>query len=88
MKTTIDKYGRIVIPQSIRKQLGLSPGVEIDLIEENDVLIGKPVQKGGELILKEGVMVYTGTPLEDIEHVIDKERNSRIELFLKDTRKG
>ncbi len=63
MKTTIDKYGRIII-QSIRKQLGFAPGVEIDLVEENDVLIGKPVQKGGELILKEGVMVYTGTPLE------------------------
>lgn len=32
MTTTIDKFGRILIPKAIRKELGLEPGSSVDLL--------------------------------------------------------
>jgi AbrB family looped-hinge helix DNA binding protein len=31
MKTTIDAAGRLVVPKPLRDQLGLTPGIELDL---------------------------------------------------------
>ena len=31
MKTTIDAAGRIVVPKTLREELGFSPGVELDV---------------------------------------------------------
>lgn len=42
MTTTIDKFGRILIPKSVRKELGLEPGNSIDLIvirKENSLFL-------------------------------------------------
>lgn len=36
MTITIDKFGRILIPKSIRKELGLEPGNSIDLIVNDE----------------------------------------------------
>ncbi len=31
MRTTIDRFGRIVVPKSLRERFGLQPGTEIDI---------------------------------------------------------
>jgi AbrB family looped-hinge helix DNA binding protein len=31
MRTTIDKAGRVVVPKPMRDELGLTPGLELDL---------------------------------------------------------
>jgi AbrB family looped-hinge helix DNA binding protein len=35
MKTTIDKAGRVVIPAAMRERVGLKPGVEVEILEED-----------------------------------------------------
>ena len=55
------------------------PERKIELQEENELLICKPVTGIGELVVREGVVVYTGKPAGDLEDIIDKERKHRIE---------
>jgi AbrB family looped-hinge helix DNA binding protein len=43
MKVSIDEKGRITIPQELRKKLGLTAGVELNLSIINDFLLIKKV---------------------------------------------
>ena len=70
MKTTIDKYGRIVIPRVIREKLKLTPGTDIELTDENDQFTGKPIAQEGELIMKDGVLVFAGSSLKNPDKVL------------------
>lgn len=42
-KTKMDERGRILIPSEEREKLGLKAGTEFELIEENGVLLLKPI---------------------------------------------
>lgn len=33
---TIDKFGRVVIPQKVREALGLRPGTKLEVVKETD----------------------------------------------------
>jgi AbrB family looped-hinge helix DNA binding protein len=35
MRTTIDKAGRVVIPVAVRERVGLKPGTELEVVEED-----------------------------------------------------
>lgn len=36
MKLTLDKFGRVVIPKSIRDRLGLRPGTTLELDQSSE----------------------------------------------------
>ena len=42
MKSTVDRFGRVVIPKEIRDRLGLKPGAEIDIGDNGNEIIVKP----------------------------------------------
>jgi len=87
MKVRIDNFGRILIPKSIRRQLGLYPGVEMDINVDSKkgTVAFKPVEGDETLLKKEGdVLVYTGTVgQEAIDSTVDELRNERMDKFLK-----
>ena len=39
---TVDSKGRIVLPQDVRKQLGIEPGIEVEVREEDGKAIVEP----------------------------------------------
>lgn len=39
---TVDQKGRVVLPQEIRERLGISPGTEVEIKEENGKAVVKP----------------------------------------------
>lgn len=39
MALTIDKAGRVVVPQAIRRRLGLAPGTELDVEEVDGAVV-------------------------------------------------
>lgn len=51
MRTTIDKAGRLVVPKSLRDQLGLSPG-EVEVSADGASLRVEPVTE--EAVEKDG----------------------------------
>ena len=55
MKATIDKAGRLVIPKSLREQLGLTPG-EVELSADGAGLRIQPVADD-RLVERDGLLV-------------------------------
>ena len=81
MQTTIDRFGRIVLPKKIRNDFNLEPGSQIQIEESGQEIILKPIHGEPSLRLKEGILVFTGKPLEDLSNSVEKYRNERLKSF-------
>lgn len=78
MKTTLDRFGRVVVPKEIRDRLGLRPGAEIEIDEKGNEVVLKPVEQGPALMVKEGVLVYSGKAAGDIRGAVRAHREERV----------
>ena len=77
MQAILDKFGRIVIPKKIRDDFSLRPGTSIWIEEgENEILL-KPIEGEPCLIEKDGVLVFTGKLMGNIETKIEEIRKER-----------
>jgi AbrB family looped-hinge helix DNA binding protein len=70
MKITLDRFGRIVVPKEIRDRLGLGPGAEIEIDEKENEVVLKPVEHEPSLMVKEGVLVYSGKATGDLKGTV------------------
>ena len=77
METTVDRFGRIVIPKQIRDDFNLEPGTQIRIEEQEDAIILKPTRGEPNLQWKDGVLVFSGVPVGDISEAVDKHRERR-----------
>ncbi len=78
METSVDRFGRIVIPKKIREAFNLGSGTPIRIEENEQSIILTPVHGEPNLRVKDGVLVFSGTPLEDLSDVLAKHRENRI----------
>jgi len=60
METTLDKFGRVVIPKEIRDDLSLKPGEVLQIEISGDEVILKLLREEPALRMKEGVLVFSG----------------------------
>jgi AbrB family looped-hinge helix DNA binding protein len=81
MKTTIDKAGRVVIPAPIRAKARLRPGMELDVVVDDESirlvrLTPRPklVRLGKRLVARPTANVKN-LPRLDLAKLIDDERN-------------
>ena len=83
IEITIDNRGRIVIPELLRNQLGLQPGMTLVVEEtDNDDLRLSPLTETSTLVDEGGILVITGEPLSDVPDIIWQERDRRISDLL------
>lgn len=81
MRTTIDKAGRVVIPAQIRERSGLTPGSELEVIEDESGIRLQRVAPGPRLVRVGRRLVARPTvPADaraavDIAALIEDERN-------------
>ena len=81
MRTTIDKAGRLVIPAAIRERAGLTPGAELEVIEDElgirleRVAPGPRLVKVGKRLVARPTVPAGHRPSIDIAAVIEDERN-------------
>ena len=78
MKTTLDRFGRVVVPKDIRDRLGLRPGAEIEIDEKGNEVVLKPVEHEPVLMVREGVLVYSGKATGDIRDAVRAHREERL----------
>jgi AbrB family looped-hinge helix DNA binding protein len=78
MKTTVDRFGRVVVPKDIRDRLGLRPGAEIEIDEKGNEIVLKPVEQESPLMVKEGLLVYSGRATGDLRGVVRAHREERL----------
>ena len=81
MRTMIDKAGRVVIPARLRERAGLTPGTEIELIQD-DLCIRlvrsapRPqLRRRGKLLVARPAATARRPPKVDLAALIEDERN-------------
>ncbi len=78
MQTTLDRYGRVVIPKQARDRAGLAPGSELEVMVTEEGLTLKPIEDEPALLERDGVLVFTGEPMENVESAVTVHRNQRL----------
>jgi len=84
METIVDQFGRIVIPKKIQSALNLRAGTPILFEERNVGVLLKPVEEEPILIEKDGVLVFSGKVVGDIESCVDLLRQERTKIIQKE----
>jgi AbrB family looped-hinge helix DNA binding protein len=79
METTVDKFGRIVIPKRLRQDLGLRPGTKLEIETVGEDLLLKPVHEEPHVVDKEGILVFTGSASGNLLESIKRHREERSE---------
>jgi len=87
METTLDKFGRVVIPKRVREDLGLQPGAVLKINQDEQKIFMEPVHKEPRMVVKKGVLVFQGTATGDIEGTIKDHRQKRLSKAGSDVRK-
>jgi AbrB family looped-hinge helix DNA binding protein len=82
MQVKVDKFGRMVLPKGIRDDFDIVPGSLLDVEETPDAIILRPVVEKEPLIVKEGVLVYTGRAVGPMEDAVEKARKERNDFLL------
>lgn len=77
MEATLDRFGRIVIPKRVRQDLGLHEGTVLEIEEREDRIVLSVRREEPDLVREDGVLVYTGEAVEDLEHAVEASRRSR-----------
>lgn len=82
MGTTLDKFGRVVIPKEIRDGLGLKPGEALQVKRVEDEVILKPLREESPIHIKNGILVFSGTVTGDIREVVRIHRKERLKKII------
>ncbi len=87
METTLDKFGRVVIPKEIRDDLGLKPGEVLQIEKSDDEVVLKPLREESPLHIKNGVLVFSGTAIGDIREAIRVHREEHLRKIISSKKK-
>jgi AbrB family looped-hinge helix DNA binding protein len=80
MRVTIDRAGRVVIPQTLRHRLGLDPGSKLEIEEVDGALLLRPESTVQVDIAEDGLPLlrapHDAPPLtsEDVRRVLEDVR--------------
>lgn len=80
-KVTLDRAGRVVLPENHRDELHLSPGDTLDVTVQGDEVKLRPRRSSSPFEKKQGVWVFsTGIPMasDETEEALREQRNRRI----------
>ena len=80
--TTVDRFGRVVIPKETRDQFGLTPGSPVTLVDGEEGILLKPGAPGAPMTLKGGVLVFSGKTTADADSLLRRVREERLRRFV------
>jgi len=94
MNVTIDKFGRIILPKSLRLMLGLTPGKKVNIEVTDEGFIARPVVTAKPTLVRENGFLFVKYFDEneqeveidmdvDFNNVLKEVRDERIDKFLK-----
>ncbi|MHB1686763.1 MAG: AbrB/MazE/SpoVT family DNA-binding domain-containing protein [Ignavibacteriaceae bacterium] len=82
MVTTLDKFGRVIIPKRFRERLGINFKSTLNISEDGKRIVIELVQEKEPVVDRGGILVFTGN-LEDKKiDLIKSDRNRRTHKLL------
>ncbi len=78
MRTSVDRAGRLVIPQALRAQVGLIDGGEVEVDVLGSAILIEPVG-GQDLVMEDGFLVIpaTGATVTDADVRAQRQADQR-----------
>lgn len=77
METTIDRFGRIVIPKVFRDDLGLKPGDTIQIEKQDNKVTVAPLGQQSAWTYENGWPVFHGRFIGDADTMVEQAREAR-----------
>lgn len=78
MEATLDRFGRVLIPKGVRRQLGMTAGQTFEIKVGADEIVLKPHHPEAGLAVRDGVLIYRGGKLEtDVGDMVKTDREQR-----------
>ncbi len=74
---TIDKAGRMVLPQKVRKQFGLRSGSALELKVSANAITLYPADTAAALTIENGLYVHEGKPEDSLLDEVERTRDDR-----------
>jgi len=78
METTLDRFGRIIIPKNVREDMGLEAGAVLQIEKQGEKIVLQPVQGEPQVVEKKGILVFTGRAVGDVGSAVQEHRRSRL----------
>jgi AbrB family looped-hinge helix DNA binding protein len=77
LQSTVDKFGRVVVPKPVRDRLRLVPGTVLSFEERVGEVVLHPVWDEPSLTYEDGVLVYSGRAAGDLADAVETQRRAR-----------
>ncbi len=78
-KTTLDRFGRVLVPKKLRMELGISPGDPLEIESREEGILIKPIHDEPHLVDEDGILVFSGASMGDIADAVRKHREQRLD---------
>jgi AbrB family looped-hinge helix DNA binding protein len=78
METTLDRFGRIIIPKNVREDMGLEAGAVLRIEKQGEKIVLQPIQGEPQVVEKKGILVFTGGAVGDVGSALIEHRRSRL----------
>ncbi len=77
MQVKVDKFGRMVLPKEIRDDFNIVPGSVLNIEGLPEAIVLRPIVDEEPVLIKEGVLVYTGRATGSLKDAVEKARAGR-----------
>ncbi len=78
METTLDRFGRVVLPKQIRDSLGLEAGAVLRVEQGPGEIRLTPVEEKPSLVWEDGLLVFAGEVEGDLAGIVRRQREERL----------
>lgn len=82
MITTLDKFGRVIIPKKLREDLGISTETTLNISEDDKKIVIELVKEITPVVNRDGILVFTGKLDKKRSDLIKSDRNKRMRKLL------
>jgi AbrB family looped-hinge helix DNA binding protein len=82
MVTTLDKFGRVIIPKKLRERLGINFRSSLNISEDGKRIVIELVQEKKPVVDRNGILVFTGNLEDKKSNLINSDRNRRMHKLL------
>lgn len=82
MITTLDKFGRVIIPKKLREHLGINTETTLNISEEDKKIVIELVKEKTPVVNRDGILIFTGKLDKKRSDLIKTDRNKRMRKLL------
>ena len=82
MVTSLDKFGRVIIPKRFRERLGINIKSTLNISEDGERIVIELVQGKDPVVDRNGILVFTGNLEDKNNDLIKSDRNRRMHKLL------